>query len=153
MHIPPDWGTFFLLIISFLVFWFLFNRLFLQPFLKTLAERQRRIDELGSRAEQLAREAAEAARKRDSELSAARHEAALRRDAERRKAEADAAKLIDEARAKAHESLEGVLAGIAKELRDAEQELESMGQNLAAQLAERVLGRKLDGATNPEHAN
>jgi len=153
MHIPPDWGTFFLLIISFLVFWFLFNRLFIQPFLTTLAERQRRIDELEHTAERLARQAADAAKKRNSELAALRHEAALRRDTERRKAEADAAKVIEEARAKAHESLEGVLAGIAKELRDAENELESMGHNLAAQLAERVLGRKLDGAAAPDHAN
>jgi F0F1-type ATP synthase membrane subunit b/b' len=150
MHIPPDWGTFFVLIASFLAFWFIFNRLFLQPFLATLADRQQSLDELGNRAQQLIRDAESAAHKRDSELAALRHEATLRREAERRKAEAEATRIVEEARARAHESLEQVVATIEQELRDAESELESMGRNLAAQLAERVLGRKLDGGAGRE---
>ena len=37
MHIPPNWGTFFALIVSFLVFWFIFSRIFFRPFLDFLA--------------------------------------------------------------------------------------------------------------------
>jgi len=46
MHIPPNWGTFFALIVSFLVFWFIFSRLFFQPFLNLLSARERRFKEL-----------------------------------------------------------------------------------------------------------
>ena len=36
LKIPPDWGTFCALIVSFLVFWFIFKRLLFDPFLKLL---------------------------------------------------------------------------------------------------------------------
>jgi F-type H+-transporting ATPase subunit b len=153
MHIPPDWGTFFLLIVSFLVFWFIFNRLFLQPFLAALSERERRLDDLGQRTAQLVREAEEATRKRAAELAAIRHQAAVKRDEARREAEKEAAELIEKARTGAHESLEKVVAQIEKELRDAELQLESTARALAAQLAERVLGRRLDGGSAQPSTN
>ena len=55
MHIPPNWGTFFALIVSFLVFWFIFSRLFFRPFLNLLSERERRFKELNDRTEELIR--------------------------------------------------------------------------------------------------
>ena len=99
MHIPPNWGTFFALIVSFLIFWFIFKRLFFDPFLNMLGERERRLRELGERAEHLVKEAKDAEQERDRQLAELRREALARREAERRRAEEQAAHMIEEARA------------------------------------------------------
>jgi len=146
MHIPPDWGIFFTLIVSFLVFWFIFDRIFFGPFLKLLGDRESKLKDLSARAEQLLKEEKAAAEERDRQLTELRHEALAVREAERRKAEAEAARMIDEAKAEAHKALERVRAEIENELRAGERELEQLGRTLAVELAGRVLGRPVNGA-------
>lgn len=143
MHLPPNWGTFFALIVSFLVFWFIFSRLFFSPFLNLLSERERRFKDLNDRTEQLIKEARAAEEERERRLVATRHDAIGRRETERRKAEAEAAQLMEAAKAEARQTLEQVRGKIEEELKAAESELEQMGHSLAAELAERVLGRPL----------
>src|SRR5260221_9282369 len=106
MHIPPNWGTFVTLIVSFLVFWFIFSRLFFKPFLALLEERERRFKNLNDRTEQLLREARAADQEREVRLAAVRRDAIGRRETERRNAEARAAELMETAKAEARESLE-----------------------------------------------
>jgi F-type H+-transporting ATPase subunit b len=145
MHIPPNWGTFFALIVSFLVFWFIFSRLFFRPFLNLLSERERRFKELNDRTEELIRQARAAEAEREARLAEVRKSAIERRETERRKAEAEAAQMMEAAKAEARETLEQVHARIETELKAAESELEQMGHSLASELAERVLGRPLNG--------
>jgi F-type H+-transporting ATPase subunit b len=145
MHIPPNWGTFFTLIVSFLVFWFIFSRLFFRPFLNLLSERERRLKDLNDRTEQLIKQARENQQACDESLARVRKSALERRENERRKAEADAAQMMEAAKAKAREALEQVRVKIETELKAAERELEQMGHSLAGELAERVLGRPLNG--------
>lgn len=147
MHIPPDWGIFFTLIVSFLVFWFILDRLFFGPFLKLLGDRERRLKSLSERAEQLLKEEKAAGEERERQLAELRREALAARDAERRRAEGEAARLIEEAKGKAHAALERVRAGIENELRAGARELEQLSRVLAVELAGRVLGRPVDGAT------
>jgi len=146
MHIPPDWGIFFTLIVSFLVFWFIFDRIFFGPFLKLLGDRESKFKDLSARAEQLLKEEKAAAEERDRQLTELRREALAVREAERRKAEAEAARMIDEAKAEAHKALERVRTEIENELRAGERELEQLGRTLAVELAGRVLGRPVNGA-------
>jgi F0F1-type ATP synthase membrane subunit b/b' len=153
MHIPPNWGTFFALIVSFLVFWFIFSRLFFRPFLNLLSERERRFKDLNDRTEQLIKEARAAEDEREKRLAAVRGEAIARRELERRKAEAEAIAMMDTAKAEARESLDKVRAKIDGELKAAERELEQMGHSLAADLAQRVLGRPLNGRANAGKSN
>ena len=143
MHLPPNWGTFFALIVSFLVFWFIFSRLFFSPFLNLLSERERRFKDLNDRTEQLIKEARAAEEERERRLAATRHDAIGRRETERRKAEAEAAQLMEATKAEARQTLDQVRGKIEEELKAAESELEQMGHSLAAELAERVLGRPL----------
>jgi len=143
MHIPPNWGTFFALIVSFLVFWFIFSRLFFRPFLNLLSERERRFKDLNDRTEELIRQARAAEEEREARLAEVRRGAIVRRETERRKAEADAARKMEAAKAEAREALEQVRVKIETELKAAERELEQMGHSLASELAERVLGRPL----------
>lgn len=153
MHIPPNWGTFFALIVSFLVFWFIFSRLFFRPFLKLLADRERRFKELNDNTEQLIKEARTADEQREQRLAAVRRDAIARRETERRKAEADAAEKMEAAKAEARESLDQVRVKIEAELKAAESELERMGHSLAAELAERVLGRPLGSGASSGKSN
>jgi F-type H+-transporting ATPase subunit b len=146
MHIPPNWGTFFALIVSFLVFWFIFSRLFFRPFLNLLSERERRFKELNDRTEELLRRARLADEEREARLAEVRKDGIARRESERRKAEAEAAQMMEAAKAAAHEALERAREKIETELKAAEHDLEQMGHSLANELAERVLGRPLSGS-------
>ena len=99
MHIPPNWGTFGVLIVSFLVFWFIFSRLFFRPFLNLLSEREERFRSLNDRTEQLLKEARAADEAREQRLNAIRREALEQRNAERRRVEAEAAQMLESAKA------------------------------------------------------
>jgi F0F1-type ATP synthase membrane subunit b/b' len=141
MHLPPDWGILGTLIVSFLIFWFIFGRLFFRPFLKLLGDRERRLRELTERTEQLLREEKAAAQAREAGLASVRREALSRRETERRQAEVKAAGVIAEARAKAKAELDRVREGIEQEFDAATGQLEQLAQTLAAELAGRILGR------------
>ena len=148
MHIPPNWGTFFALIVSFLVFWFIFGRLFFRPFLSLLSERERRFKDLSARTEDLVRRAKAADEEREARWAAVRQQALSKREGERRRAESEAAKLVEDAKSEARAALESASSRISNEISAAERELENMGRTLAAELAERVLGRRIDGQHN-----
>jgi len=143
MHIPPDWGIFAVLIVSFLVFWFIFGRLFFGPFLKLIADRERRLRELSERTEQLLRDERAAVEAREADLAAVRAEALKRREEERRRVEADAAHMIGEARAAVKAELDDARHAIEREFAAAANELEQLAQRLANELAGRVLGRQI----------
>jgi F-type H+-transporting ATPase subunit b len=148
MHIPPDWGIFTALIVSFLIFWFIFGRLFFGPYLRLLGDRERRLRELQERTEQLLRDEKAAVEAREAGLAAVRHEALNRREAERRQAEAEAARIVAEARAQAKVELDEVREGIEHDFRVAANQLKQLAETLAAELATRVLGRTVtDGRT------
>jgi|SRR5579884_3099175 F-type H+-transporting ATPase subunit b len=152
LSIPPNWGVFCALIVSFLVFWFIFKRLLFDPFLKLLSDRERKLRGLKERTEQLIREGREAHERHEREIIAVRREALAERENERRRAEEEIARQIEEARVAAKDSIEQVRAEIERELRAAEQQLGTLGENLAAELAERVLGRTLKGGGPRVHS-
>ncbi|HVA78140.1 MAG TPA: ATP synthase F0 subunit B [Candidatus Binataceae bacterium] len=153
MHIPPNWGTYFTLIVSFLVFWFIFSRLFFRPFLNLLAQREDRFRSLSERTEQLIREARTDDDEREKRIAEIRRDAIAMRETHRRAAEAEAAQLMEAAKAQTHAALEAARAKIESELAAAEQQLEAMSHNLGAELAVRILGRPVDGAGAGESNN
>jgi len=141
MHIPPDWGIFGTLIVSFLIFWFIFGRLFFGPFLKLLGDRERKLRELSERTDQLLREEKAAVEAREAGLARVRQEALNRREAQRRQGEAQAARMIAEARTQAKAELDEVREGIEQDFRAAASRLEQLAETLAVELAGRLLGR------------
>ena len=151
MHIPPEWGVFATLLVSFLVFWIVFGSLFFGPFLKLLGEREARLKDLNDRTERLLQEEKTAVAERERQLAAVRRDALEKRENERRQAEAEAAKMIEEARAEAHANLDQVKAGIEKSIDAAQTELKQMAQSLAAELAQRVLGRPVNAGGTLNH--
>lgn len=144
MHIPPDWGVFAALLVSFLIFWMVFGWIFFAPFLRLLGDREYRLKDLNERTERLLEEERAAVREREQQLGKIRRDALARRETERRQAEAEATKMIEEARAEARVELEAVRAGIEKSIDAAQLELQQMAQTLAVELAQRVLGRPVN---------
>jgi len=154
LKIPPDWGTFSALIVSFLVFWFIFKRLLFDPFLKLLAERELKLKALSERTERLIHEGKAADDERTRQLTALRRELLAEREAERRRVEGEVAQMMEEVRLAAKQTVEQVRVEIERELRSAEQQLGTLGESLAAELAERVLGRSLkDGGPKVHSLN
>lgn len=150
MHIPPDWGVFATLLISFLVFWMVFGAIFFGPFLKLLSERENRLKDLNDRTERLLQEERAAVAERERELASIRRVALEKREIERRQAETEAARVIEEARTGAREELDRIRAEIEKNIDAAQAELQQMARGLAGELAQRVLGRPVNtgGALN-----
>jgi F0F1-type ATP synthase membrane subunit b/b' len=144
MYIPPDWGVFATLLVSFLAFWIVFGWLFFGPFLKLLGARETRLKDLNDRTERLLQEEKAAVAERERQLASVRREALEKREVERRQAETEAARMIDEARAEAYGELDRVRAGIEKSIDAAQVELQQMARDLAAELAQRVLGRPVN---------
>jgi F-type H+-transporting ATPase subunit b len=141
MHIPPDWGIFGAQIVSFVVFWFIFGRLFFGPFLKILGDRERRLKELGDRTAELLREERAATEQRESQLAAVRREMLARREQQRHQAEADAARLIEAAREEAKAQMDRMRDEIQQEFAAAQSQLDQMAEILAGDLAQRLLRR------------
>ena len=144
MHIPPDWGVLATLLVSFLVFWMVFGSIFFGPFLKLLGERENRLRDLNDRTERLLQEEKAAVAEREQQLAAVRRNALEKREVERRQAESEASRMIEEARVAARDDLDRVQAGIEKSVEAAQVELQQMARTLAAELAQRVLGRPVD---------
>ena len=143
MHLPPDWGIFGALVVSFLLFWGIFGALFFGPFLRLLSDRERRLNDLHTQTTQLLSEERAAVERRAAELAEVRRVALAEREQERHVAQDKAAQMIADARAAAHDELEKIRAEIDKEFADAARQLEELAGVLAAELAGRVLGRPL----------
>lgn len=143
MHLPPDWGIFGTLVVSFLVFWFIFGRLFFEPFLRLIGDRERRLKELNEQTERLLREEKAAVEQRERELAELRRAALSERERQRREAQDGAAHLIEAARAQARTELEQVRAAMDTEFAAAARQLEELARSLAGELAVRVLERPL----------
>jgi F0F1-type ATP synthase membrane subunit b/b' len=141
MHLPPDWGIFAALVVSFLIFWFIFGAIFFGPFLRLISARERHLSDLNSQTEKLLREQREAVTRRESELAEVRREALSQRESERRAAQEQAAQMIEQARAEAREELDKVRGQIEAEFTAAGRQLEELARNLATELATRVLAR------------
>jgi len=152
LKIPPDWGTFCALIVSFLVFWFIFKRLLFAPFLQLLAEREIKLKSLSEGTERLIHEAEVEDEERARELAALRRELIAERETERRHVEEEIARMTEEVRLAAKHSVEQIRVEIERELRAAEQQLGTLGDNLATELAARVLGRSVKGGDPKVHS-
>ncbi len=147
MHLPPDWGIFGTLIVSFLVFWFIFGGLFFKPFLQLIADRERRLKHLNANTERLLNEQKAAVERRETELAEVRREALAKREQERRAAQESAAHAIEQARNEARAELDKVRAGIEAEFAAAGRQLEELAGRLATELASRVLERPVTDST------
>ena len=143
MHLPPDWGIFGTLVASFLVFWFLFSRIFFAPFLRLISEREQRLNRLNEQTSRLLNEEKAAVARHEAEIAEVRRENLLQRERERRAAQEQAAHLLGEARGEARAEMDKVRAEMETEFAAAARQLEELAQTLALELAGRLLERPI----------
>jgi F0F1-type ATP synthase membrane subunit b/b' len=122
-----------------LAFYLVMRALFFKPLLAVMAERDART--VGARKAAAAAEAAAAEKFKQYQeaLRKARVEVYAEQEAARKKVLDERAAKLKEARAKATEEVAGAKELIAKELADALKELRARVQQLAAEIARRVL--------------
>ena len=146
MHIPPEWGNFFALVVSFLIFWFIFGRLFFKPYLRLIERREGHLRQLEESAQRLRREEEAALEARRQALAQLERELTARREEARRQAELEAVSTVEQARSAARASLEATARQISSELEGAKAELEQAGQALGRELVDRLV-TELRGGT------
>jgi F-type H+-transporting ATPase subunit b len=122
-----------------LVFYVVMRALFFKPLLAVMAERDART--VGARKAAAAAEAAAAEKSKQYQdaLRKARVEVYAEQEAAQKKVLEERAAKLKEARARATEEVAGAKELIAKELADALKELRASVQQLAAEIARRVL--------------
>ncbi|HWP58907.1 MAG TPA: ATP synthase F0 subunit B [Candidatus Acidoferrales bacterium] len=130
-------------ILAFLAFWFFFNRLLIKPYLEVVEERERRTDGARAEASQLAREAEEL----KAEYEKAIADAAAEAQAIKETIRAEGARIRDEtlqrARAEAAGRLQAARATIQRELEAARRQAARDAEELAADMAAKILGRRV----------
>jgi F-type H+-transporting ATPase subunit b len=143
LNIPPNWGTFFVLIVSFLVFWFILKRILFDPFLALASARDDRMRQLKEDAQRALSEAKAAEELYRREIAQARQAGAAQREKARSSAEQEVAAIVEQARHAARETIEKAQAEAEQKLHLAYQQVEALSRSLALELAERLLGRRL----------
>ena len=145
--IQPD-GSLVLILVLFLIFIFIMNRLFFRPIGRVLDEREALTD--GAVAEARA-----ASRQYQSHL--ADYEATIRqaraenyKQLEQRRTEAlqERQSLIEEAKRQASEKIESAKVEIARQAKEARASLEAESRQIADQISRTVLGRAVGGGAD-----
>lgn len=130
-------------IVSFLLFWFLLNRILFKPFLGLLAERERRTEGFKAQAASLAEEVERLRAVYESGIAKAREEGdrakaailadgRLAREHLLAQARDDAGKILQKVREEIHGELQKGKAFAARE-----------AEGIARQMAEKILGRRV----------
>jgi F-type H+-transporting ATPase subunit b len=144
LNIPPNWGTFFVLIVSFLVFWFILKRVLFEPFLALASARDDRLRQLKEDAQRALGEAKADDEQYRREIAQARQAGAAAREKARWAAEQEVAAIVEQAREAARQTIERAQAEADRKLKLAYQQVEELSRSLALELAERLLGRRLN---------
>ena len=132
------WVIFFVLLLA----WTL-SRLLIKPLTVVMRERERRIASAREMADRAAQRAAEATAEFETKTGAARAEIYRQMDESRRALMARRAEILTETRDAAETALRDATERLNAQAADARAQLERDADTLGAEVAERVLGRKL----------
>jgi F-type H+-transporting ATPase subunit b len=143
MNIVPDWVLVALQTLPFLVTFLVLRTLLFRPFMAYLEERRAAIDGARAEAEKLRERLAEARALWEQRLAEARAEGVQHRVRIQAEANAQRQALLDRARAGAEAEVAAATAQIGMAHAEASVRVEAEARQLAALMAERVLGRPL----------
>jgi F-type H+-transporting ATPase subunit b len=143
LEIPPNFPTLFVQAAIIVVLWIVLGRLWFDPAMRVMRERNARSEGALEKARVIQTEAEALRARHATSIEEARTEA--QRDMEEilRGAEAEQRKLIGEARDEAQRILTDARSKIAEEVAAARQELRSQADNIANEVARKVLGRSV----------
>ncbi len=140
--ISIDW-TLILQFFNFLVLLFFLNKLLYRPLLEIMAKRREKISAGQEQARALEAEIEAKMQSYQQQLNAAKAEAAQERAELRKAAQQQEAEITGEAQQKAAQRVKGIREQVEKEAAEAREILKKEATALAAQIATKVLGRKL----------
>ncbi len=140
---PPDWATFGLLLLAFLVMLVPMNALIFKPLFAAMDAREDRIAGARRRGEKLETDAAEVLERYQTAVRGARDEAEQDRRTRIEEARAERGSITDAARGEAEAEVERSRGDIQRSLDEARSSLRESGEALAREAAERILGRSL----------
>lgn len=140
--ISLDW-TLGLQFLNFIILLIILNKLLYRPLLKVLAERRETIDGSHSRAKSLEAGIEEKMQRYQQQLSEAKAAANEERGKLKKAAAEEEAALLGEAHGKAANRLQAIKAQVADEAAEASKTLKSEAEELAEQIASKILGREL----------
>jgi len=119
------------------------NTLLFKPIFRVIEDREDRIDGTLSRAERLGTESEELLARYDGAIAEVRDEAERERKRSHSDARARAAAEIDRARAAAEREIESARSRVQQILEEVRPTIRTQAEELAGQVAERILGRPL----------
>jgi F-type H+-transporting ATPase subunit b len=128
-------------LVNFLILMYLLNRLLFQPMLRILEERRERTEGRQEQAGRVDAEAEAVLAEYEKRILEAKTEADRVRADLIRKGEAERQKLLDAAGAEAEKTLAEIRARVRGEADEARRALQGEADRLAADAAERILGR------------
>jgi F-type H+-transporting ATPase subunit b len=128
---------------NFLILLVILNYLLFKPILRVLDEREKLVNESAETKERLGRLTSESIEEYESKLLSAKQEAMGIRVAERTAAMADFRQTIQEGRVVGTQDLDKARQEIALEAERSRKKLMADAQTLAADIASRLVGRKL----------
>jgi F-type H+-transporting ATPase subunit b len=139
---PPNLSLILIMVCFWLTLW-LVSRFLIRPVGAVVADRRRRIDNAQQEWASRNEEHLAAVARVEDELQGAARDAAKRRADARQQAMDDRNLALETARARADEHLGGVLESLGKDSEAARGELRRRAEELARQLAGRLLGREM----------
>ncbi|MGH9856778.1 MAG: ATP synthase F0 subunit B [Acidobacteriota bacterium] len=142
MEIFPNW-TFLPILFFVILLTFILNRTLFRPLGKTLEERERRITGARLEAEEIRRASQEKGTEFDRRLREARREADQQVAQVKNAALSEKNQLVTRQRSETEQMLAQGKAEIRTKVDDARRKLEAQTQQLAAQIATRILNRPL----------
>jgi F-type H+-transporting ATPase subunit b len=140
LKIPPDY-TFLVQVTIFIVLWLVLRRFWFAPALKILLERSARSEGALQEARAAQAEAERLRAEHAAALDQARSEAQREMQEILRGAEAEQKRLLDEARSEAQRTLGEVRTRIGEEVAVARRSLRDQADDIAREVARKVLGR------------
>jgi len=142
LKIPPDY-TFLVQIAIFVVLWLVLRRFWFAPALRLIHERTRRSEGAVAEARAVQAEAERLRAQHAAALEQASSEAQREMQEMVRDAEVEQKRVLDEARAEAHRTLTEVRSRIAEEVATARRTLRDQAEEVAREVARKILGRPI----------
>ncbi|HVM97426.1 MAG TPA: ATP synthase F0 subunit B [Candidatus Acidoferrales bacterium] len=142
LTLPPDF-TFVIQLVSFLILWMGMKRLLFDPMIQVLEQREARTAGARQTAAELRAAAEGSAADYDRRLQEVRVKVGAEAQSSRATIEAEERKRIGEARDQAAAQLAQLRESLARQTEEARAGIAAEAQTMAAQMVERVVGRRL----------
>ena len=140
--ISVDW-TLGLQFLNFIILLLILNKLLYRPLMKIIAERRETIEGSRNQAKELETEIDEKMRRYQQQLNEAKTLANNERNKLKKAAAEEETKILAEAHEKATAQLQEIKKQVAYEAEKAGEKLKGEAENLAGQIATKILGREL----------